>query len=117
MLSVLGIHSLEKRLKIVLISVKAFTYIFVVDCNINTGICQVIFIVYFIKNLAINLNINKYLTVKNMKTKSQLEDYIKHGMAVKKRYQKANIYGQHSTKICQIDSDIRQARARLAAIK
>ncbi len=52
-----------------------------------------------------------------MKTKNQLEDYIKHGIAVKKRYQIANIYGQHNAKICQIEHDIRQARAKLALIK
>lgn len=47
------------------------------------------------------------------KSKNQIKTYIKHAEATKKRYEKANLFGQHTAKIEKMAQDIQNARRYL----
>jgi len=47
------------------------------------------------------------------RSKNQIKTYIKHAEATKKRYQKANLFGQHNAKIEKMTQDIQKARRYL----
>lgn len=47
------------------------------------------------------------------RNKERIKTYIKHAEASKKRYQKANLFGQHNVKIEKMTKDIQNARSLL----
>lgn len=49
------------------------------------------------------------------KDKNKLLQYIDHGQELKKKYQKANLNGQHNQRIRQLEKDIALARQALRA--